>query len=330
MDGNVLATRALLSAGAKLTDTDNKGRTALMYAVAKGSIPTVEELVLAGADPTADDNSGKRVDQFAHTRVNFNKLDPILKAARADWKSNHPTIHDSFFPETYSFQSPPSSPSPPVRSPTCTLPRDDSFFGSPSRAHTASSAKSRKRIPPMIASPFNPKANRSCLDLVRVADYVALDAFLDGCTLVAINEQDKNGRTALTVAVLQQKLIPLQMLIDAGADLEVKDNQGKTALAHAAATRNIKSINMLLEAGAYVHPMDANGRTPLDQAELGGDDEVFELLMAASSPKKKKASGSRASSFEESKTEEADQELLRQRDVDESKEADDILRIDCD
>jgi ankyrin repeat protein len=182
----------------------------------------------------------------------------------------------------------------------------------------------------MIASPFNPKANRSCLDLVRVADYVALDAFLDGCTLVAINEQDKNGRTALTVAVLQQKLIPLQMLIDAGADLEVKDNQGKTALAHAAATRNIKSINMLLEAGAYVHPMDANGRTPLDQAELGGDDEVFELLMAASSPKKKKASGSRASSFEESKTEEADQELLRQRDVDESKEADDILRIDCD
>jgi ankyrin repeat protein len=208
--------------------------------------------------------------------------------------------------------------------------RDDSFFGSPSRAATANSPSgTRRRAPPVIASPFNPKANRSTLELVRIADYRTLDSFLDGCTLVAVNEQDKKaGRTALMVAVLQQKIIPIKMLLEAGADLEIKDNQGKTALAHAAGTRNIKSINLLLAAGADINPLDANGLTPLDQAEMGGDEEVFELLKAASSPRKRKKNGS--TSFEESKAGDVDkkEEAKSQSDKDESPD-NDVLMIDC-
>lgn len=358
MDGNVLAVRAVLKAGAKLTPSDNKGRTALMYAVAKGDIATIKEIVNAGADPTAEDRSGKRVEHFALTRANFDKISPILSSARSDWKAAHPTIHDqlsslSVFPETsFSYLSPVSSPIKSKRegggeegglergqsSPL--LLRDDSFFGSPSRLHTASSLSSaggggRKRAPPIFASPFNPKANRSTLELVRIADYVGLDAFLDGCTMVAINEQDKkSGRTALMIAVLQQKMIPVKMLLDAGADMEIKDCQGKTALAHAAATGNLQCIQLLLDTGAEVHTMDGNGRTPVDQAEMGGKKDVFDLLWAAWSPKKKLNRS--VSSFEElietkkyyekSKHEEKN-EIEEKEDT--KGDNDDLLRIDC-
>jgi ankyrin repeat protein len=353
MDGNVLAVRAVLKTGVSLSSFDNKGRTALMYAVAKGNLPTIEEVVGAGADPTAVDHSGKRVDQFALTRSNFDAISPVITAARFDWKAAHPSIHDDLFPETYSFQSLPGSPAQSQTSPhthphpqeSSQLVRDDSFFGSPSRALTASpfSPGTRKRHPPKFASPFNPKANRSTLELVRIADYVALDAFLDGCSLVAINEVDKKaGRTALMVAVLQQKMIPLMMLLEAGADdLEIKDSQGKTALAHAAATGNLKFIQPLLDAGANVHPLDGNGRTPLDQAELGQNEEVWNLLSAASSPKRKtNRSLAEESKYEESKLDDGGEEKDEEKEEEESKceaardeskeELNGILSVDCD
>ena len=351
MDGNVLAVQAVLKTGAGLTASDNKGRTALMYALAKGNIATIKEMIAAGADPTAKDHSGKRV--------------PLMISACEDWKVAHPSIHDTMFPETFSFQSPPGSPFSKSKreeggegkdeeaghSPV--LLRDDSFFGSPSRLNTASSFSStggeggaRKRQPPMFASPFNPKANRSTLELVRIADYVALDDFLDGCSLVAVNEKDKkSGRTALMVAVLQQKIIPARMLIDAGADLEIKDCQGKTALAHAAANGNMECITLLLDARANILPLDSNGRTPVDQAELSGNEAVYNLLVAAASSRKKRSFNRSRSSFEsfgdepqkyeESKHDGRDHEERKcNSDKEESKQAareddSELLRIDC-
>ena len=331
MDGNVEAVRALLKTGVSLLMIDNKGRTALMYAVAKGNIPTIEELVNAGADPTAKDHRGRRVDQFALTRSNFDKITPVLTDATAKWTEKHPSIHDILSRESsFSYESPPQSPD----IINGQVSREDSIFGSPSRLHRSSSTVFRKRPKAVIATPFNPKANRSALDLVRVADYVGLDSFLDGCSLVAINEKDKKaGRTALMVAVLQQKLVPLKMLIEAGADLEIKDNQGKTALAHAAATGNLQSLQILLDAGANLHPLDANGRTPLDQAALGTNQEVFDLLNDASSPGKKK-------SLDVTEKMKDSEDLDAGKDVPEStcdsvkvgslEESNEILTIDCD
>lgn len=339
MDGNAQAARAVLKAGVSLAAYDNKGRTALMYAVSKGNIPTIQEIVSAGADPSATDHSGKRVEQFALTRSNYDKISPILSAALADWKASHPTLLDQISPETgsLSFQSPPQSPDV-KREEGSTLLRDDSFFGSPSRAQTAGSSSgssTRKRVAPLIASPFNPKANRSTIELVRIGDYIMLDAFLDGCSLMAVNERDKKaGRTALMVAVLQQKMVPMKMLLEAGADIELKDNQGKTALAHAAATRNIKSINMLLEAGACLHTMDDNGRTPLDQAELGRDEEVVQVLSAAAaaaSPKRKAMSRSKVlEEVEQQRRKEEDEEEEESKEWNMNESGGVKLKVDCD
>ena len=59
--GDLRTLRALLQAGAvdARTPTDRRSMTPTMWAVYHGHVRFVEELLLAGADPTAADENGK-------------------------------------------------------------------------------------------------------------------------------------------------------------------------------------------------------------------------------------------------------------------------------
>ena len=71
----------------------------------------------------------------------------------------------------------------------------------------------------------------------------------------------------------------LQMLADAGADLNVADGQGLTPLAYAAAGGSREAVEWLLDHGASV--ADPEVASPLTLAELYGHDEIASLLRAA-------------------------------------------------
>lgn len=91
-----------------------------------------------------------------------------------------------------------------------------------------------------------------------------------------INELDSKGRTALQYRILyltnDTALETIQILIDAGADVNVKDHQGRNSL-HCAMTiinkqRQYKVIEMLLNADVNITSKDACNKTILHHLML--------------------------------------------------------------
>ncbi len=78
-----------------------------------------------------------------------------------------------------------------------------------------------------------------------------------------VNQKDKKGLTALTVAIDNNNEQYIKELIDAGADTNVKDNNGRTLLFYA---KNLKMIKILLDEGIDIDSKDNRGRTALDYA----------------------------------------------------------------
>ncbi|KAA0147144.1 hypothetical protein FNF31_07640 [Cafeteria roenbergensis] len=74
-----------------------------------------------------------------------------------------------------------------------------------------------------------------------------------------INWQGDGHGTALIWVVWNRELSMLKLLLDNGADTEVKDGSGRTALSHAAVSGRPDVAACLLDRGADLEAMD-NGR----------------------------------------------------------------------
>lgn len=90
-------------------------------------------------------------------------------------------------------------------------------------------------------------------------------SYVPGVTLLMIaakiqapNENSRRGAESV------RELSQLQVLIKAGAELNVQDSQGRTALHYAAEYSRHNNIKMLIDAGADADLKDKNGKTALD------------------------------------------------------------------
>jgi ankyrin repeat protein len=73
----------------------------------------------------------------------------------------------------------------------------------------------------------------------------------------------------------------VRVLLDRGADPNLKDEKGSTALSGVAFKGDVALVNMLLAAGAEVDAANAVGRTPLMFAVMFGRDDVARVLLGA-------------------------------------------------
>ncbi|XP_025418996.1 delta-latroinsectotoxin-Lt1a-like [Sipha flava] len=81
---------------------------------------------------------------------------------------------------------------------------------------------------------------------------------------VAIDAQDKDGKTALHIAATYKRVEITELLLDRGA-ADVKDRDGNTAL-HDAATsiyNNAKTVSLLLKYNLDVNAKNKDGKTPI-------------------------------------------------------------------
>ena len=67
----------------------------------------------------------------------------------------------------------------------------------------------------------------------------------------------------LISAIANDHLECLNLLIDAGADMNIKDNQKESPLSSAANTQSLKCLQLLLKRGAHVNITNNNGQNTL-------------------------------------------------------------------
>ena len=91
----------------------------------------------------------------------------------------------------------------------------------------------------------------------------------------AINEKDRQGRTALHIAAKMGAKAITELLVANGIDISCWDRSYQTALHHAAGF-SAGTTEILLAAGASVDARDINGRTPLHYAS---EDATAHLLI---------------------------------------------------
>ena len=113
-------------------------------------------------------------------------------------------------------------------------------------------------------------------DIIRVPDHRAE---------VDVKDYD-NGMTPLIYASLRGHENIVKLLLQSGANINIKDNTGSTALMHAASSNAFRHINvaeLLLKNGADITAKDNSGNTALDIATWvqGQNTEMVQLLNAA-------------------------------------------------
>lgn len=93
-----------------------------------------------------------------------------------------------------------------------------------------------------------------------------------------VDVKDKWGRTPLHCASSEGRDITMQFLIDHGADVNIKNGAGRTPLDCAMRNRDIWIMRLLLDHGAKVNASSAEG-TPLHQASYYGYTDGMKLLL---------------------------------------------------
>lgn len=100
-----------------------------------------------------------------------------------------------------------------------------------------------------------------------------------------VNARGHNNNTLLMRAAIFGKVEIVRLLLEKGADTELKNKAGFTALMAAALEHQLEIVRMLIEAGAAKGTKDKEGNTALDYAKEGESDnkeEVLQLLKLTS------------------------------------------------
>ncbi len=115
----------------------------------------------------------------------------------------------------------------------------------------------------------------SFVERATKGNYLAVKLFL--LSGMAPNTENNNGVPALVAAVKYPEI--LQILLNAGADVNAKDNDGVMALMLASATGNTTSMKLLRSKGGSVNERTDNGSTALFLAVAGGHYDAAKLLL---------------------------------------------------
>ena len=120
----------------------------------------------------------------------------------------------------------------------------------------------------------------TCLTLAAYFGHTDTVRYLVGLPEVDLNHQQSGNCTALHFAVQGQHADIVQVLIDAGADIETKNNKVRSPLHLASFSGELTTMKMLVEAGADVRATDDKGATCLMFAAYHGHTDTVRYLVS--------------------------------------------------
>lgn len=230
--GHIDEVKARLSAGTPVNQANDKGVTALMAAAGAGSpkadMPQfVKLLIESGANLALKDSQGRTALHFA--------LDCGHRIYFADDTVN--AICDSILELLIA-------------------------------AHSDLNAQDAEGVTPLLASVWRGK--------LRIAKLL-INAGASG------DVQDKKGWTALLIAIDSREIDWIKLLLPSSRNLNTAAYQGQTPLTLAAIRGNFMAVKMLVDAGADVNVRLASeqNRTPLMLAVSRGRRDTVEVLINA-------------------------------------------------
>ena len=94
-----------------------------------------------------------------------------------------------------------------------------------------------------------------------------------------VNIKNKDGNTALIIASEKGSLDLVNILLEGGADVQQKDGRGWTALMWASSCRNKEIVEMLISKGADINAKSQEGNTALMFASKRGENEIAKMLL---------------------------------------------------
>ena len=117
--------------------------------------------------------------------------------------------------------------------------------------------------------------------LIRAATFGQTETvrYLVGLPQVEVDHTTNEGATALYCAVQEEHPDVVQVLIDAGANIEAKDQKGRSAVLVASCAGTLALVKMLVKAGADVSVTDDEGGTCLSLASYFGHTETVRYLV---------------------------------------------------
>ena len=266
----------LIDAGADIEAKDHMGHSSLHFACRSGSLAIVKMLVKAGVEVRATDNEGDTcltlAAYFGRTEtvrylvglkdVDVNhKADDCLSVLHAAVEHKHAAVVEVLIDAGADIEA-----------------KDEDGC---SPLLFASSSGHLDIVKLLVKAGAEVRAigqdGDTCLILAAAFGHTETVRYLLGLPEVDVNRKNNLGKTAL---VCTHNPHALQVLIDAGADIEAKNNIGRSALHLASENGELAIIKVLVKAGAGVRVTDNEGDTCLILAANFGHTETVRYLVA--------------------------------------------------
>ena len=267
----------LIDAGADVEVRDKSALTPLVFASEKGKLPMVKMLVEAGASVCARDHMGRTcfwmAAAFGHTEtarylvrlkgVDVDaEADDGLTAVLAAAQENHPDVMKVLIDAGADIEA-----------------RDNSDGRTP--LHVVSQRGHIRAVEVLIragAGVCYTNDGNTCLVLAAGNGHTETVRTLLYTPEMDVNQSNTLGFTPLHLAVLKKHSNVVQVLINAGADIEAKGFDGSSPLHCVCEVGELEIAKMLVEAGADVCVVDDSSETSLIRSARDGYTEIVRYL----------------------------------------------------
>ena len=275
--------RVFIDAGADIETKDEKGRSPLHRASDSGALDNVKMLVEAGAGVNVTDNEGAACLTFAaifgHTEtVRYLVGLPEVDVNHRDG-NNYTALH-------YASGEGDADVVQVLIDAGADIEEKDEKGRSP--LHCACVSGALDIVKMLVeagvvragAGVFVTDSNGdTCLSLAAYFGHTETVRYLVGLPEVEINNGNASNYTALHRAGQKACTDVVRVLIDAGADVDIKNSDGRCPLHCACETGALDNVKMLVRAGAGVNVTDNKGNTCLTVAAYFGHTETVRYLV---------------------------------------------------